>query len=202
MALRNESRIIALQQSSDEKTNMETGGGETNRMEQWYAADYRSLQDGLRFLRNLHADVADCGLLHLAEDGPLKESIIKGFGPGFYNRLIEWKGMSTTAILSAEHLVAMEEDFPYPPDLDPQKSAPKHTETTKVVPDPRLQWQMVVKLVECEIEHLETLVRTRGQDFREAPQALAEFSPRYYADASRDLHRAVDWFLKLKGSGL
>jgi hypothetical protein len=61
---------------------------------------------------------------------------------------------------------------------------------------------MVVKLVEVEIEHLETLVRTRRPDFSETPQALVEFSPRYYADASRDLHRAVDWFLKLKGSGL
>ena len=61
---------------------------------------------------------------------------------------------------------------------------------------------MVVKLVEIEIEHLETLVRTRGQDLRETPQALAEFSPRYYADACRDLQRAVDWFLKLEASGL
>jgi hypothetical protein len=172
-------------------------------MEQWYWADYRSLQQGLRFLKELLADVADCGLLHLEQDGALKESLIKGFGSNFYNRLIEWKGMSTTAILAAEHDAAMTERFGliFPVgDLPP--GDPDRPETPKVVPDPRLQWQMAVKLVEVEIEHLETLVRTRGQDFREAPQALAEFSPRYYADASRDLHRGVDWFLKLKGSGL
>jgi hypothetical protein len=172
-------------------------------MEQWYVADYRSLQQGLRFLKKLLADVADCGLLHLEQDGPLKESLIKGFGSNFYNRLIEWKGMSTTAILYAEHSAAMREKFGLiSPVADLPPGDPDRPETPKVVPDPRLQWQMAVKLVEVEIEHLETLVRTRGQDFREAPQALAEFSPRYYADASRDLHRAVDWFLKLKGSGL
>jgi hypothetical protein len=54
-------------------------------------------------------------------------------------------------------------------------------------------------LSKSKFEHLETLVRTRGQDLRKTPQALVEFSPRYYADASRDLYRAVDWFLKLKG---
>jgi hypothetical protein len=203
MALRIESRTVALQVSSKKEPKVEAaGGGDTIRMEQWYATDYRSLQEGLRFLRGLRADVADCGLLLLEQDGPLKESLIKGFGSNCYNRLIEWRGMSTTAILAAEHYAAMTETFGKLPAMDLPQGDPEHPETPKVVPDPRLQWQMVVKLVEVEIEHLETLVRTRGQDFRETPQALAEFSPRYYADASRDLHRAVDWFLKLKGSGL
>lgn len=65
-----------------------------------------------------------------------------------------------------------------------------------------MKWEMAVKIVDAEIEHLETLVQTGRQDFRETPQALAEFSPRYFADASRDLERAVDWFLKLKEKGL
>jgi hypothetical protein len=61
---------------------------------------------------------------------------------------------------------------------------------------------MIEKLVDVEIEHLQALVRTRGQDFRQTPRVLAELSPRYYVDASRDLERAVDWFLKLKEKGL
>ena len=110
--------------------------------------------------------------------------------------------MSTDTILFAEHLKAMEKTFKLDPlDLDLQQRDTKHTET-KVVPDPRLQWQMVVKVIECEIEHLETLVRIRRLNSRETPLALAEFSPRYFADASRDLQRAVDWFLKLKREGL
>jgi hypothetical protein len=194
IALRIEALAVALQRSSKQEPKVDAArGGDTFRMEQWYAADYRSLQDGLRFLRALRADVADNGLLHLEQEGSLKESLIKGFGSNFYKRLIEWKGMSTTAILSAEHLARMQEKFNLP-----TTNLPSIPETPKVIADPRLLWQMVVKLVDVEIEHLEILVRTRGQDFRETPLALAESSPRYYADASRDLHRAVDWFLKLK----
>jgi len=201
LALRMESRAVALQQSSNQERKVEGEEGETILMHHWYAADYRSLQAGLRFLRDLRADVADCGLLHLEQDSPLKESVIKGFGLGFYNRLIEWKGMRTTAIRLAETLVRHAETFG-PLEWASPRGNPEPPEAPEAVPDPRLQWQMVVKLIEAEIEHLEMLVRTRGQDFGETPQALAEFSPRYFADASRALERAVDWFLKLKEEGL
>ncbi len=203
LALRMESRAVALQQSSNQEPKVDAAGGDTNRMEQWYGADYRSLQAGLRFLRDLRADVADCGLLHLEQDGSRKESVIKGFGLGFYNRLTEWRGMSTTAILAAEHSAAMEETFGLKlPTTDLPQGDSEQPETPKVVADPRLKWEMAVKIVEAEIEHLETLVQTRRQDCGETPQALVEFSPRYFADASRDLERAVDWILKLKGKGL
>jgi hypothetical protein len=204
LALRIESQTIVLLLSSKKETRVEAaGGGDTIRMEQWYAADYRSLQQGLRFLKELRADVAGCGLLHLEQDGPWKESVIKGFGSNFYDRLMEWRCMSTPAILAAEHIAAMNETFGWTSDgADLPRPDSGLPETPKVVPDPRLQWQMVVKLVDVEIGHLETLVRTRGRDLRETPQALAEFSPRYYADACRDLQRAVDWFLKLEASGL
>jgi hypothetical protein len=202
VALRMESRAVVLQQSSNQERK-EEAAGDTNQMDQWYAADYRSLQAGLSFLRYLRTDVADRGLLHLERDGPLKESAIKGFGLGFYNRLTEWKGMSIDAISLAEMLVQKRMDYKADSiDFGGPQRDPKHPETPKVVPDPKLQWEMVVKLVDAEIEHLETLIQTRRQDFGETPQTLAEFSPRYYADTSRDLERAVDWFLKLKHSGL
>lgn len=249
LALRMESRAVALQQSSNQEPKVDAAGGDTNQMARWYGADYRSLQAGLRFLRILRADVADSGLLHLQHDGPLKDDLIRGFGTGLYNRLMEWQGMSTTAIGFAVHMAEMQERFKgklppidfsrrdreysaeervgskspvvdgfpgdperpltgratFPmavppidlPPVNPQDGAPP-----RVVPDPKLQQQMVVKIVDAQIEHLETLVQTRRQDFRETPQALAEFSPRYFADASRDLERAVDWFLKLKEKGL
>jgi hypothetical protein len=247
VALRIESRAVALQPSPKQGAHVEGAGGETNQMERWYGADYRSLQNGLHFLNDLRAIVADSGLLQLAEDGPLKESVIKGFGKNFYDRLMEWEGMSTTAIGAAEHMAAMQETFKWkfpwdfsladtahgvamretsgskspvvdrpedpaamrerlrrkrPPVVNIPMIDPEHPETPKVVADPKLKWQMDVKLVEAEIEHLKMLVRTRGQDFRETPLALAELSPRFYADASRDLHRAVDWFMQIKKAKL
>ena len=119
IALRMESRIVALQlNSKKEEPKAEAAGGEdTIRMEQWYGADYRSLQQWLRFLRELRADVADCGLLHLEQDGPRKESVIKGFGPNFYHRLMEWESMSTPAILAAEQFAAMNDAFGWKSDV-------------------------------------------------------------------------------------
>ncbi len=202
LALRIESRAVALQQSSNKEPEVEAAG-DTSRMDQWYGADYRSLQAGLRFLKDLRADVADCGLLHLEQDPSLKESVIKGFGLGFYNRLTEWKGMSTSAILMTEMIIQKNQDFKADTiDFGSPQTDPKHPETPKDVADSRLKWEMAVKIIDAEIEHLEMLVRTRRQDFSEAPQTLVEFSPRYFADASRDLERAVDWFLKLKDKGL
>jgi hypothetical protein len=193
-ALRFESSITALQQTSNKEPDVQAAvGADTNRMERWYGTDYLSLKDGLRFLRGLYAVVADSGLIRVEQDGPWKESLIKAFGLRFYDRLMEWKGMGVHGILLADHLAAMQENFDSPPSVP---------ENPKIVADPKLKQQMVLKLVDAEIEHLEILVRTRSTDFREIPQALAEFSPRYYADASRDLHRAVEWFLKLKSSGL
>ena len=203
LALRIESLAVALQQSSTQELPVEAaGGGETMLLDALYGSDHRSLQNGLGFLRDLRAEVTHNGLLHVAEDGPWKELILKGFGPGFYERLMEWKGMSIDSILLAESIVQKAEDFKInSSDFDIPPRDPKQPET-KVVPDPRLQLQMIEKLVDVEIEHLQALVRTRGQDFRQTPRVLAELSPRYCVDASRDLERAVDWFLKLKEKGL
>jgi hypothetical protein len=204
LALRIESLAVAFQQSSTQEASVGTGVKEdTTSLEIWYGCDYRSLQNGLRFLRELRIDVTNNGLLHLEQDGPLKESIIKGFGQGFYGRLMEWKGMSIDAIVTAEHIARSRATFKTGSiDFNHSRVDPKHPELPNVVPDPRLQLQMVVKLVDVEIEHLETLVRTRGQEFSQTPLVLAELSPRYYANASRDLERSVDWFLILKETGL
>jgi hypothetical protein len=231
LELRKESRKA---ENSHTERKGEAAGGDTILMERWYATDYRSLQDGLRFLKDLRADVANCGLLHLEQDGPWKQSVIKGFGQPFYDRLTQWKFMSTNTIQMAEHLVAMEEayskgEYPFvqkspavrpssgepelpvedqgkfrmkPPPMEPRRKIYEDSELPKVVPDPRLQWQMVLKLIDAEIEHLEMLVRTRGQSFTETPRALAEPSPRSLADASRDLQWPIELFLKLEKKGL
>ena len=218
LELRKVSRIVALQETSQKEPKAEAGR-DTILMEQWYGADYRTLQDGLRLLRHLRAVVESRGLLHLEQDGSLKDSVIKGFGNQFYDCLMEWKGMSARAIQLAEHMEAMITTFNMkPPSSDflgdcckhwatmretPNPSGSEDFEPPKVVPDPKLQWQMAVKLIDGEIEHLETLDRIRRQDSRETPHARSEASPRRsLADASRDLQLAIDLFLKLEEKGL
>src|SRR5208282_1494056 len=88
LALRMESRAVALLSASTQEPQVEGAKGETRVMEQWYWADHRSLQNGLHFLRDLRA-IAEAGGLRRDEcDGPLKESIIKGWGMDFFNRLM------------------------------------------------------------------------------------------------------------------
>lgn len=226
-ALRMENLAVDLQQSSDEEPKVEAAGGGTILTEEWYGADFRSRQNGLRFLRELRADAAS-GYLHLEQEGHRKASLIKGFGINLYNRLMEWDGMSPWAIRGAEHMEHMLKTYKMkppsadflgdcsehwaarsetaglkPPPTDPSRRGLEDLQPPKVVPDPKLLWQMRVKLIDFAIEHLEAIDKImRKQGSREAPQTLAEFSPRYFADASRDLQRAVDWYLKLKARGL
>ena len=60
----------------------------------------------------------------------------------------------------------------------------------------------VARTGDVQIEHLETLVRIRRADSGEKSRALSEPSPRSLADASRDLQRAIELFLKLEKKGL
>jgi len=71
-----------------------------------------------------------------------------------------------------------------------------------VVPDPKLQAQMVTKLIDVEIDHVEALIKIKKQVLREAQQALAKSSPRCYTDCSRGRDHAIDRFLRLKEKGL
>ena len=198
-ALRIETRAASLQIGSMHEPAAKTED-EPIQLERWYGQDYRSLHRALRSLQNLREDVAENGPLHLTTDERLKESIIKGFGSDFYGRLFEWKEMSVDEILMVEHITRHRKIFG---SMDKSGTLQKNPPNdTKVVVDPKLKWQMVVKLVEVEIEHLTVISRIKGRDLAETPLALAEFSPRYYAAATRDLERVVDWFLKVKALGL
>jgi hypothetical protein len=227
LALRMESRAVALLSASTQEPQVEGAKGGTLLMEQWYWADHRSLQNGQHFLRNLRA-IAEAGGLRRDEcDGPLKESIIKGWGMDFFNRLMAWESMSPRTIRLAEHLEAMMTNYRMKPPLGllgecaedwgamsetpgvmPAPTVPpagglEDFRLPRVVPDPKLLWQMQVKLIDVEIEHLEFIDKImRKQGWRGTPQTLAEFSPRYFAEASRDLQRAVDWYRKLEIEGL
>jgi hypothetical protein len=218
---------LRKQETSHKATDVQTaGGGGATIMEHWYAADHRALQNGLRFLRHLRAIVADSGLLQLEQEGPLKESLITGWGANFYDRLMECKGMNPRTIRLAEHLEHMITNFRMKPPLgllgecaedwvatretpgltysptDPRPGAAQDLDRPRVIPDPKLQQQMAVKLIDAEIEHLETLVRIRRQGSGETAQTQAECSHRSFAEISRDLQGAIELFLKIEKQGL
>ena len=65
---------------------------------------------------------------------------------------------------------------------------------------------MVSKLIEEKLQHLHDLSRSWDQRAAEsaATQAVSpvDFAPRYFTTASRDLHRAVEWYEHLKKNNL
>ena len=70
-----------------------------------------------------------------------------------------------------------------------------------MVVDPNLSWQLAVKLLDEKNQHLRDLAHAGeigyGADQPQSPPVV-DFAPRYFTTASRDLERAVKWFLELK----
>jgi len=86
----------------------------------WVGASRENLRKGIRFLEHFLADAKEFGLIHLEQDGPWKESLIKGFGQPFYDSLMEWRGFNPCAILLQEHLDEHTRMFPSRPSDPPQ----------------------------------------------------------------------------------
>ena len=75
-------------------------------------------------------------------------------------------------------------------------------EGVKIIADPKLKLQMLVKLVDLQAQHLSTLQQISLEASHMRETAPNEFAPRYFAGASRDLQRAVDWYLYLRSKDL
>ena len=175
--------------ANDESTSNETAPQRDARETQWYGASRQDLKNGIRVLQTLRDDVSRNGLLHKES---WKDDIIKAFGGGFYDALTEWKGMSVDAILLADHLVRHADTF--------KKPLPAFSKPPEA--DPKQKLQMLVKLIDMKAQHLQDLQQISSEASHMRETAPNEFAPRYFASASRDLQRAVDWYLYLRSKDL
>jgi hypothetical protein len=180
--------------ADDESTSNETAPQRDVRETQWYGTNGAALRNGIRILQELRADVSENGLVH---EKNWKDEIIKAFGVAFYDALIEWKPMSIDTMYLAEMLQRQAEIFKMP--LPASERPP---EGVKIIADPRQKLQMLVKLIELKAQHLSDLQQMNSEASRMRETAPNEFVPRYFATASRDLQRAVDWYLYLRSKDL
>jgi hypothetical protein len=180
--------------ANDKSTSNETAPQRDVRETQWYGASRQDLKNGIRILQTLRDDVSQNGLLHKES---WKDDIIKAFGVGFYDALTEWKGMSVDAIYVAEHLVRHAETF-----KKPLPAFSKPPEGVKIIADPKQKLQMLVKLIDMKAQYLQDLQQISSEASHMRETAPNEFAPRYFASASRDLQRAVDWYLYLRSKDL
>src|SRR5262249_352088 len=191
MAIRLEMiRVIAFEKTGDQaEPELTSATGPALELQHWYGAGRQELRNGIRFLSRVRN--GSVGLGRIPED--LHESFIKGFGPTFYELLVSWTPASLDAILLAHQTVEQAKLFGWSP--FPEGERPKD-----VIQDPFQSQQMVLKLIDQELMHLEALARSFDQrrNFTNAYQSVTEFAPRYFTTATRDLHRAVDWYTHLK----
>jgi hypothetical protein len=180
--------------ANDESVSTETAPQRDVRETQWYGASRQDLKNGIRILQTLGDDVSQNGLLH-AENW--KDEIVKAFGVAFYDSLTEWKPMNVDAMYMAEHLQRHAETFKRP--LPASERSPEGVE---VIADPKQKLQMLVKLIDLKAQHLQDLQQISSEASYTRDTAPSEFAPRYFASASRDLQRAVDWYLYLRSKDL
>lgn len=209
LAIRLEMRRLEVHfTTNDESTSNETAPQRDVRETQWYGASRQDLKNGIRILQRLRDDVSQNGLLH-AENW--KDEIVKAFGIRFYDSLTEWKGMSVDAIHMAEQLARHAETFemPLPAFSKPLEGGPKPQEDVseppeevKIIADPKQKLQMLVKLIDMKAQYLLDLQHANSETSHMRETATNEFAPRYFATASHNLQRAVDWYLYLRSKEL
>ncbi len=108
--------------------------------------------------------------------------------------------MSYDAISMAIMIEAKDKTYNMPvPGFDEFKK------TSPVIIDPLQTEHLKEKLLEYQLRHMQEFLSTwqqRAQAHTEANPRIVDFSPRYYAAAMRDLHRAVEWYRWLKENAM
>jgi hypothetical protein len=180
----------------------------------WFGSGRRELNEDIRILKALEQAVRAKGRV----PPEWKDQLDRAFGVEFYESLVKWPTISLDAILMANHLVRHVDTFGgRRPGVDDKESAQagaddkkslqtraEEKESREVILDPVQNLQMNLKLIEQLMGFLRDLARcweTRGPA---GPQAAGptDFAPRYFTTASRDLHRAVEWYAHLKEQDL
>jgi hypothetical protein len=185
--------------SEEQKTFESNVANERYPHGRWYSASNADLRGAIRLLSEVGQDIEANGWTNVDTWKPL---LVRTFGDPFFSRLAEWQPMSITTIHCAEHLVehAKLYNMPLPEDLVPD---PKKDPRTA---DPRLTWQMAVKIIEQTAEFLEGLMRFNkpGSDAlgQEQPASTVDLASRYLTSATRELERAVAFYQHLQETGL
>lgn len=175
----------------DREVQLENPSGRAA-MVTWYLRGRRELSQGIRILEALKQDFERNG--RVPED--CKRQLDSAFGVEFYELLTNWPTLSLDAVRMAVHLDRHKKTFGRGDSSGDDKKLPE------VVPDPIEHLQMVGKLIEQQLQNLRDLSRSweqRASGYMGSQNAATvNFAPRYFTTASRDLHRAVEWYAHLK----
>lgn len=160
----------------------------------FYASSPLDLRAGISFMKGVLEDFRH--IRRIRDEWKPDFDLL--FGPTFFQSLSEWNALVSTDDVMLAHMMrtkAKNWDMHLPGDLEESMKAPT------VVVDPLQNENLKEKLLEFQLRHMQELLAT-WQQRAEANTAgnprIVDFSPRYYTTATRDLHRAVEWFWRLK----
>lgn len=157
----------------------------------WYGATHHNVRSAMRFLSNLRRDVEAHGRVREL----WKDQLLSSFGAHFFDELNAWLPINKSLILLTDHLMAHAETFKRPlPDLNDKGE--------RIVVDIRERLQMALKLIDQESRHLQDLERIYNQRAVPTRGSSSDFAPGYFTSATRDFHRAVEWFKHLRDNHL
>jgi hypothetical protein len=191
-------RLNAYLKMTDEPEASADAADNNAVMKRWYGCDRATLREGRRLLSDLRQDVQEHGWIHAEQ---WKEPLTNGFGKEFHDMLNHWAPMSIDAILFAENVTRHAKKFPTIPLPEAEELA-----NDKRVVDPRFKWQMMIKLIDLQDEHLASIAKIydqgSGASSEAQPGHCLDLNSRYYTAAMRDMHRAVEWYRELKKKNL
>jgi hypothetical protein len=177
-------------------------------MTKWFGSGRRELNEGIRILQAFERVVRTRGRV----PAEWKEQLDRAFGLEFYESLVKWPTISIDTILAAVHVARHRAKYGNPGadqkdsaqtvagDKKPARTAGDDDDSAEVILDPLQNLNMVLKLIQQLMGFLRDLARSWETRGSAGPQAAGptDFAPRYFTTASRDLHRAVDWYAHLK----
>jgi hypothetical protein len=170
----------------------ETGSKTDFKVSGWYGWDRDSLRAGIKFLSRCRDEFENCKRIR----DEWKEDMDRGWGEEFFADLKNWEPANWTAVLLADHLQQHSARYRRPlPPIDTEAEP-------RVLSDPFQNKQMVSKLLNQEIRHLSALAVITNQKVA-AGSGGAHGNPlgvssHYFTFAMHDLHRAVEWFMRLR----
>jgi hypothetical protein len=158
-------------------------------MDSWYASTPEDLRKGVLFLDRLKSEVQQRGQV----PDELKDSVRKGFGPGFLDLLEQPKSpISHDTVLMAHQITEHVKRWG-------TKLPPQLLEGPEVIIDPEQTVQATLRLIELMSQFLKDLRRIEHGGLQ---VSAADVPPRHFADASRALQRAVSWYQHLVANKL
>jgi hypothetical protein len=186
-------RLSVLLNTQKQESQTEASEGNPGVL-RWYGWGLRDLNEAVGLLARLDAAVEH--FQRPPED--LKDPVVRVFGSDFWDTLENWTPANLTGLRMATHLVEHSKRFNSP--------LPSLPDARQVVPDPEQSLQMMHKLIQQQSRHLQEWSMAINEGIFKAAGARSsapvEFAPRYFTAATRDLHRAIKWFLFLKTNNL